>query len=179
VAVPEKPVRAVLLDSLDIRFDSLDVGARQGFLYPVEVTLWWKTDFDDTGEDFWIETQLKPRTTFSSEIVDFFLLPAEVFRERSVQPDAFGRREWTGVYAVPVDDEADPLPAHELKAALLRSGTDYARFATSRDDPQRREPVSNVAGGIGIVAGISVDSLRVEVAGPGTFSGSSGLPLKN
>ena len=50
-----------------------------------------------------------------------------------------------------------------MKVSLLRSGPDYARFASSRDAPERREPVSNVRGALGIVAGISVDSLLLNV----------------
>ncbi|WP_457652883.1 DUF4249 family protein [Rhodocaloribacter sp.] len=170
VRVPERPVQAVLLDSLNLGIDSLsvDVRSREGFIYPVEVTLWWTVDFDETGPDslYWIETQLQPRTAFSSTIVDFFLLPEQILREREMPRDARGRRAWTGVYAVPVETKTEPLPVHDLKVALLRSGQDYARFATSRDAPERREPISNVEGALGIVAGISVDSLRVRV-GPG------------
>ncbi len=167
VRASERPVQAVLLDSLNLGIDSLsvDVSSRQGFIYPVEVTLWWTVDFDETGPDslYWVETKLQPRTAFSSTIIDFFLLSEQILRERDLPRDARGRRSWTGVYAVPVDAQAAPLPPHELKVALLRSGQDYARFATSRDAPERREPISNVMGGLGIVAGVSVDSLRVHV----------------
>lgn len=168
--IPARPVRAILLDSLDFGLDSLnvDVDARQGFIYPVEVTLWWRVGFDEAGPDsaYWVQTRLRPRQGFSSRLIDFFLLPEAVFRERDVPQDGAGRRAWTGVYAVPVDDEADPLPVHGLTVALLRSGQDYARFVTSRDAPERREPRSNVTGALGIVAGLSVDSLFVEVTGP-------------
>ena len=62
-----------------------------------------------------------------------------------------------------------PLPAHHLKASLIRSGADYARFASSRDAPERREPITNVEGGLGIVAGVSVDSLVVAVSAGGAY----------
>lgn len=175
VYVPERPVQAVLLDSLFLGVDSLNVGAREGFIYPVEVTLRWHVDFDEIGPDslYWVETRLQPRTVFSSALIDFFLLPEEILRERTLPCDGQGRRVWTGVYAVPVEAEDVPLPLHDLRVALLRSGQDYARFATTRDAPERREPRSNVTGGLGIAAGISVDSLRLRL-GPG--SGLHGNP---
>ncbi len=165
LSVPDKPVEAVLLDSLRIVPDSLGTGARKGFIYPIEVRLWWTVGFDEGGADslYWIRTQLKPITSFSSTVIDFFLRPEQILRERDMPLDARSRRSWTGVYAVPVDKETDPLPVHRLKVSLLRSGQDYARFASSRDAPDRREPVSNVQGAIGIVAGIALDSVQVQV----------------
>ena len=47
--------------------------------------------------------------------------------------------------------------------AIIRSGQDYARFVSGRDDPERREPASNLDGAVGIFTGLSVDSLRVQV----------------
>jgi hypothetical protein len=94
---------------------------------------------------------------------DFFFKPEQIFREQEAAKRPGLRRAWTGVYAVPVAAEDAPLPPHTLRVALIRSGQDYARYASSRDDPQRRDPTSNVAGGVGILAGISVDSLRIQV----------------
>lgn len=174
VSVPERPVQAVLLDSLNLAIDSLSVGARQGFIYPVEVTLRWEAAFEPTGADslYWVETRLEPRTGFASAIIDFFLLPSQILRERDRPRDARGRYVWTGVYAIPVEEETDPLPPHELTVALLRSGRDYARFASTRDAPDRREPRTNVTGGLGIVAGVSVDSLRLRIE-PGAAPGGN------
>jgi hypothetical protein len=159
ISAPDAPVQAV--DSL--RLDA--IGTEFVFIYPVEVQLWWSTNFAETGPDslYWIRAQLKPFTSFSSALLDLFLRRQQIFRETSIARDDRGVRRWTGVYAVPVDRETDPLPAHDLKISLLRSGEDYARFASSRDDPERREPVSNVRGGVGIVAGVAVDSLRLRV----------------
>ncbi len=169
VHVPDHPVQAILLDSLNFGLDSLNVDAREGFIYPVEVTLWWGVDFGETGPDsvYWIQTRLQPREAFSSSIIDFFLLPEAVFRERTVPRDGAGQRSWTGVYAVPVEKKSDPIPPHGLKVTLLRSRQDYARFADSRNAPDRREPFSNVSGALGIVAGLSVDSLFVGVKASG------------
>ncbi len=163
VQAPPEPVEAVLLDSLNL--DSLGVVSRQGFIYPVEVSLWWLPTPADVSADtlYWVRTQLKPFMTFSSRVVDFFLRPEQIRWEHTIGRDARGRRRWTGVYAVPVETRDTPLPEHRLRVSVLRSGQDYARYASSRDAPERREPVSNVTGGLGIVAGISVDSLVVRV----------------
>lgn len=163
--VPEAPVQAVQLDSLRAAFDSLGVNVETAWIYPVEVTLWWTTPFDEVGADsaYWVETRLEPVGSFSSDIVDFFLLPGEVLRERDQPRTSAGARWWTGVYAVQVEQETDLLPAHQVRVALVRSGQDYARFATTRTAPNRREPITNVRGGLGIVAGLSVDSLRLRI----------------
>lgn len=164
IAAPNAPVQAILLDSL--RLDSLDVGVYEGYIYPVEVSLWWQPPPEEAAADtlHWIRTRLRPHTSVSLSVTDFFLRPEQIVREHALQKAAGGRRQWTGVYAIPVPGATDPLPPHRLTVALLRSGQDYARFASSRDAPDRREPVSNVTGGIGIVAGIAVDSLQLDVS---------------
>jgi hypothetical protein len=171
IDVPERPVSAVFVDTLDIGLDSLNLGidARQGYIYPVEVSVNWAI-VDATPDDpTWIQARLVPLDPFSSRILDFFLLPEQIFREdgsRVVDMPGVpnpSERTWSGVYAVPVDHADDPLPEHFLRVALLRSTAEYARFATSKTDPQRREPISNVAGGIGFAGGISVDSITVTV----------------
>lgn len=164
IEIPDDPVQAVLLDSLQFT-DSLRVRAHEGYIYPIEVSVWWTVDQIDMEQDslYWIETQLKPYTTFSSALIDFFLLPEQVFQEKNIPFDFMNQRYWTGVYAIPVEERTDPVPLHGLKVTLLRSGRDYARFATSRNAPRRREPVSNVDGALGIFVGISIDSLSIRV----------------
>jgi hypothetical protein len=168
INVPDQPVEAVLLDSL--RLDSLDTGIYEGFIYPVEVSLYWSQDGAPAGQDslYWIRAQLKPFLSFPSRVVDYFLRQEQIIREDQLAVDGNGSRRWTGVYAVPVSAATDSLPDHDVKVSLLRSGSDYARFASSRDAPERREPISNLNGAIGIVAGISVDSVRVLVSGNGS-----------
>ena len=162
IDVPSEPVQAILVDSL--RRDSLQIPAEQGYIYPIEVTVTWATDFREVGSDstYWIRTQLKPYAPFNSRVVDFFLQPEEVFRERTARRRGSQRR-WTGVYAVPVTERDDPLPRHELRVALVRGGPEYAAFATSRGDPERREPISNLQGAAGVAAAIALDSVRVAV----------------
>jgi hypothetical protein len=157
VDAPEDPVRAVQVDSL--RRDSLDIPADQGYLYPINVTVRWANPPPAVTATYWIRTQLRADASpFPSEVVEFFLEPAEIQRE-----DQFDRRgdarRWQGVYAVPVDSSGAPLPEHDLTTALVRGDTAFASFAQTRTDPDRREPLSNVDGALGVALGVSVDSL--------------------
>jgi hypothetical protein len=166
VNVPGKPVRAILVDSL--RRDSLDIPAEQGYIYPIEVAVTWAADPSEAAADssYWIRAQLRPYTTFSSRIVDFFLQPEDVFRERTASRTGAQRR-WTGVYAVPVESETESLPPHRVRVSLIRSGPEYAAFAASRTDPDRREPISNVQGAVGIAAAVALDSVRINIDAAG------------
>jgi hypothetical protein len=165
VAVPETPSRAVQVDSL--RRDSLDIPAGRGYLYPVEVTVRWEgtsVPGDDSGH--WVRAQLRPNASpFPSEVVEFFLEPAQIQREVQF-PQRNDTTRWRGVYAVPVDSSKAPLPAHDLTTALVRGDSSFAAFAQTRVDPDRREPISNVEGALGIALSISVDSLT-RVVEPG------------
>lgn len=173
--IPDDPVRAVLVDS--VRRDSLDIPAEQGYIYPIEVSVAWAVDRAAPGPDpvddstYWVRAQLRPTAQFSSRVVNFFLQSAEVRQEHRFRSTG-GRYHWTGVYAVPVDSADDPLPAHRLTTALVRGDDAFADFATSRTDPGRREPVSNVRGGLGIATAIALDSLRRRIT-PGTSACAS------
>lgn len=162
--VPPRPVKAVLLDTLFFT-DTLGVTVQKGYLYPVEVTLWWRAAPEAAAADsaFWVQARLRPSAPPLPTALRFFFRPEQILRERDLPRDAAGRRSWTGVYAVPVAGADDPLPPHQLRVSVLRSGRDYARFASSRSAPDRREPRTNVQGALGIVAGISVDSMTVHV----------------
>ena len=167
ISVPEEAIEAILVDTLDIGLDSLNLGldAQEGLIYPVQVSVEWMSPLPEPGgqEEYWIETRLDPVTDFSSSIIDFFLLPDQILPESTVDVDFNGRLIWTGVYAVPVETADQPFPEHDLKISILRSDRFFARYAASRNDPAQREPLSNVSGGIGIVSGISIDSVRVIV----------------
>jgi hypothetical protein len=141
------------------------VDARNGFIYPVQVDLTWDppSTGDDAAVEYWIETRLEPRTSFSSSIVDFFLLPKQVLPENQARPDDSDARTWRGVYAVPVDEANEPVPEHDLRVFLLRGDQAFAKFETSRDSPERREPDSNVSGGLGFVGAVAMDSLSLIV----------------
>lgn len=169
VAVPDAPSRAVQVDS--VRRDSLDIPADQGYLYPIEVRVRWN-DLSAAGRPdstYWVRAQLRPDADpFPSEVVDFFLEPAEIRRERQFAR-ADGRSQWQGVYAVPVGSSDAPLPTHDLTTALVRGDTAFASFAQTRTDPDRREPISNVDGALGVALGVAVDSLS-RIIEPGVQS---------
>ncbi len=156
----DAPIRAVLLDSL--RFDTLGTGARQGFVYPIEVFATWPLVATSDDSLYWMRSQLKPARGFSSTVVDFFFPPERIVPEGDIAREGV-QRSWRGLYVVPVETAQSPLPPHRVRVALVRSGQDYARFAATRTSPTQREPRSNVVGGRGIVAGLSVDSVVVEV----------------
>jgi hypothetical protein len=164
VDVPEDPSRAIQVDSL--RRDSLDIPADQGYIYPIEVTVRWEglpSDADD-ATPYWIRAQLRPDASpFPSEVVEFFLQPAEVRREDQFDREEGGGQRWEGVYAVPVDSSNAPLPPHDLTTALVRGDTAFASFAQTRTDPGRREPISNVDGALGVALAVAVDSLSRTV----------------
>lgn len=167
VEVPDSPVQAVRVDSL--RRDSLDIPANQEYIYPVDVRVRWRENLTGRGADtsYWVRAQLRPdATAFSSSVVEFFLEPADIRREDEFSTRR-GARQWTGVYAVPVDSGAAPLPRHNLVTTLTRGDTSFASFAQTRTDPDRREPVSNIQGGRGIAVAVSVDSL-VQAIDPDT-----------
>ncbi len=167
VDVPPTPVRAIRVDSL--RRDSLDIPAEQTYIYPVDVSLRWPTTSLAPGEDttHWVRPQLDPDTTeSSSRVVNFFLEPVDVRREDQFRRQN-DRRAWTGVYAVPVAGSTSAVPKHNLTVTLTRGDTSFAAFARSRDDPERREPISNVTGGLGIATAVALDTLQVAVVSTG------------
>ncbi len=156
VDVAENAVEAVFADSIGLN-------VKQGFMYPVDVTMWW-TDTTETEADstHWIHAQVNPPAAFPSAVVGYFLRTSSVVPEE--RTDRRGnRRKWTGVYGVPVASDTSALEPHDISIFLLRTHTDYARYATSRNTPEQREPVSNLSQGRGIVAGISFDSVSVRV----------------
>jgi len=166
VSVPDSPISVVLIDSLNVGLDSLNlaVNATTGFIYPVQVSMSWDDNTPDgSGFEGWIETRLQPDNDFSSSLIDFFLLPSQVFPESSARTGEDGSLSWEGVYAIAVPESDSPLPPHSLRVVLTRGDDRFARFMTSRDAPDRREPDSNVNGGLGFVGGISTDSTRVDV----------------
>ncbi len=127
IHIPNEPVDAILIDSL--RLDTLGVGAQKGFLYPVEVSLWWRAE-GIADSAYWIETQLRPKIAVSSTVIDFFLQPNEIRLEDEMTRLADGGHRWTGVYGIPVDSLTTPFPPHALTVYLVRSFEDYAGGGT-------------------------------------------------
>ncbi|HYE58206.1 MAG TPA: DUF4249 family protein [Rhodothermales bacterium] len=150
------PVRAILLEQFG--FDPASI-PREGFVYPVRVRAYWQAPaVPDTG--LWVRVSLRPSAGSS---VQFFFPPEVVRQEQEAVGATMDARYYEGVYAVRVASETAPLPAHTLRVALVRGGTAYARFITTRSAPDRREPISNVTGGRGLFAAVSTDSVRVNV----------------
>lgn len=151
-----KPVEAILVDSLGLSIDSLDVGlgARLGFIIPVEVELAW----DDLRNGYWVATHLNPDESFSSSVLDFFLLSEEVVPESG----RYGAT-WKGVYAVPVQDSTTSLPAHELLVSVTRGDSAFAAWMSTRASGLARANAGNVQGAAGFIGGIAVDTLRVRI----------------
>lgn len=151
------PIEAVLIDSLDL---TPGIGVT-GYLYLIDVHVFWR----DAGarDSSYVRVQLLPDSRFASRVIDLFLRSDEVLQEDAATRPLPGVRQWSGVYAVRVDHPDAPLPGHALRVGLIRSGPDYARYALSREAVDRREPIGNIDGGLGIFAGIAIDSLRVRV----------------
>lgn len=160
LSIPDEAVEAILVDSL--RRDSLDIPAEQGFIYPIDVTIDWASASSTT--ETWVRTGVQPSADFSSGVVELFLQPIEVDRETDFSVESGGlRRAWTGVYAVSVDSADQVLPEHEITVSLTRGDSAFASYATTRTDPERREPVSNVNGAVGIATSIALDTARIVV----------------
>lgn len=166
VNAPDSAIEAVLIDSLNLGLDSLNIAidARDGYIFPVEVSIDWLPPENVRSDDeFWVETRLNPRQQFSSSLLDFFLLFKQILPEEEFKMRPNGVHHWTGIYAVTVPHKDSTLPVHELKISLLRGDQSFARFATTTNEPNRRAPVGNVLGGIGFIGGVSLDSLRITV----------------
>lgn len=152
----EFAIPAVLVDTLLIGIDSLDLGldVARGYVYPVEVDVAWERRPDT----WWLEARLVPDDAFSSSILDFFLLPNAVFPENRPVTSV-----WRGVYVVPVPFEDSPFPHHEVLVALVRGDSLFASWANSRANTRTRTLTGNVSGALGYVGGIAVDSIRLEL----------------
>lgn len=158
--VPADPVEAILLDSLRLPLDSLqfELPSRTGYVYPIVAALTWP----DAEPDWWVSLTVEPREPFSSTLLDYFLRPRSVSEEAALR-DAAGGGSWTGVYAIPVDDAGAPVPVHDVVVTVVRGDADWAAWAASAGDPSRREPLSNVRGGVGLVVGVSVARRTIRV----------------
>ncbi len=149
-------VEAVLVDTLGVSIDSLDVGlgARLGFIIPVEVELTW----DSLEPAYWVATSLDPEATFSSSVLDFFLLPSEVLPEAGRD-----RAAWKGVYAVPVADSASSLPPHDLTVSIARGDSVFAAWMNTRTSGLASSGAGNVRGAAGFIGGVAIDTLQLRI----------------
>lgn len=149
------PVEAVII--------GLSGTVREGHAYPITVRLAW--DAAAAADSLrWVRLQLSPRTDAPGNVLDLLQQLGEVTHEDSlhVAGGATGARAWTGSYAMP--QQFGAYEEHATRVAILRGGADYARYARSRDTPGTREPIGNVVGGLGIVAGVSLDTLTIVLS---------------
>ncbi|PIQ63647.1 MAG: hypothetical protein COV99_00985 [Bacteroidetes bacterium CG12_big_fil_rev_8_21_14_0_65_60_17] len=149
-------VEAILVDSLGLSIDSLDVGlgARLGFIVPVEVQITW----DALEDTYWVATSLDPEESFSSSVLDFFLLPSEVIPE-----GGRGTASWKGVYAVPVEDSTSSLPRHSLLVSITRGDAAFAAWMNTQSSGMASANAGNVEGAIGFVGGVAIDTVQLRV----------------
>ena len=160
--IPDKPEQAILVDTL--RLDTLAIQAKTVYIYAIEATVSWTSEpfINGVSPDYWIETRLRSTPSLSSKVLNQFLLTEEIQLERNV-PQQDGLYTWKGVYAIEAAGPEAPLPPHDLAITLVRSGNDYARFASALQNAANTEPISNINGGVGILAGIALDSLHMAI----------------
>ncbi len=158
------PVRAALIDELGFGLDPAliaEVVTREGFVYPVTVTAYWRAAPSSDGDEApWVRLALRPSATVA---VRFFFPSETVLPEARTTATPGGGRQMRLTYAVEAANATAPLSPHRLRVAVVRGGAAYARFVETRSAPERREPVSNVTGGRGLFAAVSTDSVRVVV----------------
>ena len=68
-----------------------------------------------------------------------FIYPVEVSIDWA-KPDQSRSSDdfWIGIYPAPVPRSDSSLPRHELKISILRGEQSVARFAVTRNEPERR-----------------------------------------
>ncbi|MCA0269629.1 MAG: hypothetical protein LCH53_10490 [Bacteroidetes bacterium] len=150
-ATPERGV------NFDLTGLGLGATVANGYFYAVDVELEWAARLDSA---LVVRANLRPSTEVSGTL--FF--PADVVVAEAAAGDARGaHRLWRRRYLIAVSGPDAPLPRHRVRVALVRGGGDYRRFVETRRTPTQRSPTSNVVGGLGIVAGVSADSLTLDV----------------
>ena len=154
---PIIPIEAVFADSLGFEVEA-------GFMYPVDISLFWPATVTFPQDTlFWIQAGVIPPAKFPSAVLDFFLKEESIIQESSIIQIWNQKKRWKGIYAVSVDSLNVEMPTHQIKIYAIRSNQDYAKYVASRGHPEFREPVHNVQGGLGIVAGISMDTLTLNI----------------
>ena len=150
-----------LIDSLELQ--ALGVGAREELVYLVETALYWTDNLKGEESDWWMRTQLRPSLDQDQVLSNYFLSPEVVQSETDIPFINADQRSWSGIYAVPVANGTDQVPKHRLRVSIVRSTEAYANFVSGSSNPGEREPPSNILGGVGIFAGLAMDTLTVEI----------------
>lgn len=169
IRISDTPVQGLLLDSVfidpflvdSLGLQALGAGAREGLVYLVEATLYWA---DSThGDTWWMRTQLRPNLGQDRGLRDYFLSPEVLQSEAEIPFVRLGQRSWSGAYAVSVVRRTDRVPKHMLRVSLVRCTQAYADFVSGSSKPGEQEPPSNILGGVGIFAGLSIDTLSIPI----------------
>ncbi|MCY4159629.1 MAG: DUF4249 family protein [Bacteroidetes bacterium] len=171
ISVSDAPVQGLLLDSVfidpflvdSLGLQALGAGAREGLVYLVEATLYWTDSSSQDSNEWWMRTQLLPNLGEDRRLSDYFLSPEVVQLESEIPSANSGQRSWSGAYAVPVGTRGDQVPGHELRVSIIRCTQAYADFISGRSNPSETEPPSNIVGGVGIFAGLALDTLTIEI----------------
>ncbi len=171
IAVSDNPVAGLLLDSVfidpflidSLGLQALGTGAREGLVYLVEATLFWADSSGGIGNDWWMRTQLLPYLGQERRLRDYFLSPEVLQSEVDIPLISDYQRSWSGAYAVPISGREDKFPNHGLRIGIIRSSQAYADFVTGSSNPSEREPPSNIQGGVGIFAGLAIDTIFVQI----------------
>lgn len=170
VVVPQAPVDAIAFDSL--RLDSFRLDISKISAYLIEVSGRWTVDTTvPTQAIEWMEPVLQVLPSTAS--LGTALIPTpEVIQARTMELD--GEGSWTGIYFMAIDRTQSMVPAHTLRLTLVRGSTAYARYASTRHHADRREPLSNVEGGVGAFHTIARDAVEIDI--PAGFSGTLKIP---
>ncbi len=147
------PVRAAV---------TIDGATTDRWVYTFGVEIHWTSSEVDDG--WWVRPLIRPPEGTPDESGNAFVrLSALAPEDEFANPADPSVRYWEGAYAIIVPGSDDPLPSHEIELVLLRGGLDYAQFLQSAAGGSGN-PIGNVKGGLGIVAGLSIDRVTRVVA---------------
>lgn len=171
VSVSDSPVSGLLLDSLfidpflvdSLGLRALGTSAQEGLVHLVEATLYWEDSIASNGDDWWMRLQLRPTLGQDRRLSNYFLSPEVLHPESDIPYVHTNQRSWSGSYAVQVASKTDPVPEHGLRISIIRCTQAYADFVSGSVNPGEVEPPSNILGGRGIFAGISLDTITVKI----------------
>ncbi len=170
ISVSDQPLQSLVLESVFIDptlLDSLGIqalgtGARRELVYIVEATLYW-TEHASESDHQWIRTQLRPNLDQTRRLFNYFFSPETLQLERNIRVNSKGQSVWSGAYAVPIENETDPIPEHTLRVSIIRSYQAYADFISGSSNPSEREPPTNIRGGRGVFVALALDTLLINI----------------
>ena len=153
-ATPERGV------NLDLGSFGLGSTVANGYFYAIDVEIEWVPSPDTS---FVVRANLRPGAGGSTLFFPTDVVSSESTAGVAASTAAGPLRRWRRRYLVGVDGPTSPLPPHRVRVALVRGDEAFRQFVETRRTPSQRSPTSNVTGGLGIVAGLSTDSLTLDV----------------